>query len=323
VLKSASTKRGLAELLEMLENSKAELASENPSTIGLSARMQAYFANNPAYLWSKQHSDGKNDAAQGKTGETKDPQEPPVIEEPEDPNDPFSGPFTFGKKADDASKARAAAAGGKKMPLQDNVATLTRRLVAAKVTFTVQQIISEASKDIGSLRLAAMGNDNEAATARRIIRKLERLMRRCSTKVTNLNNEDNMRRKRDKAERESKVQRAKQIESELRQKILRRKNRESGYIRELNRESAMEALEKTGKSQNTQGKLDAATEAKIAAQAMAMAASQTSAGSGGSGDAAASGGHSGSEIDGAVPGGSPDSSGGIEGAIAGSVDISV
>ena len=204
-------------------------------------------------------------------------------------------------------------------PLDDNSATLTRRLVAAKRMLQVQDILGDAFKDLINLRKAAATGDEETAkAARAIIRKLEKLVRRGNRKISDLNNEDRMRRERDKAALELKKQRAKEIAAELRTQIRKRKNREQGYLDELMRDAIMGAT----KNQISQ-QLDAATEAKIAAMADAKAAAEVMAASSAGGAGSGVGDFSSSTSDGSISGSSAEVSGGMEGAVAGSVDVSV
>ena len=69
---------------------------------------------------------------------------------------------------------------------------------------------------------------------------------------------------------------ARQIKAELRRRLLQRKAREERYLKELLHEEVLGGKRKS-KPGSQSGKLDAATEAKIAAQAEAMAAAEASA----------------------------------------------
>jgi len=215
-----------------------------------------------------------------------------------------------------ALSAQNEAAGGNQAQINDNSGNLTRRLVSASNTFVLHKIIGDAFKDLGELRLAlAMSDGEDADTIRQVIRRLERVIRRGNRKISELNREAALERKQDNALKEDKQQRAEQIEAELRRQIIRRRNRERGYLEELAREEIMGAIN------SAVAKLDPATEARITAQAQAIAAAQTSAGSAG-GLSASGGGLPGS---GAGSGGSASGAkgGSLEGEMADSVDVSV
>ena|GEM_PF-3406622 len=175
-----------------------------------------------------------------------------------------------------------AQAGGQSA-LEDNSGNLTRRLVSARNTFVLHTIIGDAFKDLGELRLAlAMSDGEDADTIRQIIRRLERVIRRGNRKITELNREAALERKQDRALERDEQQRAEKIENELRRRIIRRRNREQGYLDELMREQI------NGAKADAKEILDAVTEAKIAAKARAIVAAQSSAAS--SGGASSSGG---------------------------------
>ena len=175
-----------------------------------------------------------------------------------------------------SSSAQDAGASGAQM--SDSSGTLTRRLVSASNTFTIQRIISDAFKDLGELRLTAAMSDGEDATkAKQIIRRLERLIRRSNRKISDLNKEDALQRKQDKAERDQKMQRAREIETELRRQIVSRRNRERKYLEELTKEEMTASTKAAADMVNAALTLDAATEAKIAAKAQAIAAAEFSA----------------------------------------------
>lgn len=191
-------------------------------------------------------------------------------------------------------------------PLQDNSAALTRRLAAANRLLPIQMVIADANKDMNELRLVvAMGSREDAAKASAIIRRLERVVRRSSRKIRDLNAEDNMRRRRDRAERQEQIERAREIERELQRRIRRRRHREREWVRDAERDAANC---RAGEEKNPfiiSGSLDAATKAKIAAKAAALAAAQVSLESitpgsvGGGFDANMSAGNGGGDLSGA------------------------
>ena len=210
--------------------------------------------------------------------------------------------------------AASSGAEGQREPPTDNSGSLTRRLVSANNTFIIHRIIGDAFKDLGELRLAlAMSDGEDADEKRQIIRRLERVIRRSNRKIRDLSGESRLQQKQERAEREEKLQRAREIEDELRRQIIRRRKRENRYLEELDQEEMQ---------RGAQAMLDAATEAAIAAKAQSLAAMQVAAeSSAGFGGSDMSGGMSFSA--GAFNGGSADGSGGAEGAVSGELDVSV
>lgn len=244
-------------------------------------------------------------------------------------NDIFTeeNPLAF-QMPDDIQSQRSSGDTDESADLQDNSASLTRRLVAANSMLSIQMIIADAFKDLGSLRLAAaMAEDSSIAEkANQIIRRLERLVRRGNRKITDLNKEDALQRKMDRAEKDEQMQRAREIEAELRRQILNRRRRENGYLDELTREEMAASHEHIASKINSSLKLDAATEAKIAAMAQAMATAEAlSSASGSSGFDSAGGSSSGTSSAGQVGSISGAEGGGTggEGFVSGSLDVSV
>lgn len=150
--------------------------------------------------------------------------------------------------------------------LTDNSSQLIRRLVAAISQFEVRQVVSEASKNLVELYMAAATGDADTAkAARAIIRKLEKTIKRGYRKMADLGKEENMKLKQIRAEQKKERQRAKEIGKELREHIRKRKIREKRYLNERDDEN------KNGEKYMN-GTLDAATEAQIAIQAQMQAA---------------------------------------------------
>ena len=178
--------------------------------------------------------------------------------------------------------------------IEDESRKLTRRLVAAKTTLEVQDVLSAAHKNKMDLHMAAAQGDKRAAA---IIRRLNRLISRGNRKVRDLNKEQIMLIKQQQAEAKAKEQIAKKLRDELKRTQIERTNRERRYLRDRLEDDEENSPMISGASQ-------AATEAKIMALAQAMA-SLSSVISGG--DMSFS--DSGAELSG--------SDGGFEGAIAG------
>jgi hypothetical protein len=145
--------------------------------------------------------------------------------------------------------------------IEDESRKLTRRLVAAKTTLEVQDVLSAAHKNKMDLQMAAAQGDKRAAA---IIRRLNRLISRGNRKVRDLNKEQMMLIKQQQAEVKAKEQIAKKLRDELKRAQIERTNRERRYLRDRLEDDEENAPMISGASQ-------AATEAKIMALAQAMA----------------------------------------------------
>ena len=159
-------------------------------------------------------------------------------------------------------------------PLQDNSPELTRRLRSATHMLPIQSVIKDAFKDMAELRLVvATGSDDDADRARAIIRRLERVVSRSSRKIRDLESEARMTRDKERALADEKVQRAREIERELTQRIRRRQQREREWVRSAERDAANCTAGQDDPIMIS-GSLSAAQKAQIAAQAAAMAAAE-------------------------------------------------
>jgi len=113
--------------------------------------------------------------------------------------------------------------------VDDPTRKLTRRLVAASNINQVHTVLSEAYKAMGEV-IQAMAHGDENAT--NILRRLNKLIRRATRKVRDLNNEDQLKVKEARA-REKEIQElARQIEMELKRKYKERKQREKKYLQD-------------------------------------------------------------------------------------------
>lgn len=169
--------------------------------------------------------------------------------------------------------------------VEDDTAQLTARLVSATVQMEVRQIIAQASKNMLGLRMAAAASSGpEAEKAKTVLRKIEKLIDRADRKIEDLNKEDSLKFQQKRAEQQKHESRADEIKAELRRKIRERMNRERKYLtegeNEKNNEQGLPSI--PGASENPAQKLDAASEAQIAAEAEAQLAAET--GSVGGGD---------------------------------------
>jgi len=170
---------------------------------------------------------------------------------------------------------------GSNLPIKDNSASLTRRLVSASNQFEVRIVIGEAFREMVSLRMAAiMGDDQDAQKARIIIRNIERVIRRANRKVADLDKEASLRRRQKDAALSGKGRRAKQIEHELRQRMHQRRRRENGYLKGLLNDAVISRVKNEKKKGHNKGlffQQDIAAQSQIAARAKAMAATELSA----------------------------------------------
>jgi hypothetical protein len=118
---------------------------------------------------------------------------------------------------------------GSKSGVADPTRMLTRRLVAARSTIQVQNVLRDAFKAMGDLiTAAASGCDDSNA----ILRRLQRLIRRATRKVRDLTNEDELRRKEAQARQREMENLARKYELELRRRLEERRRREDGYLRD-------------------------------------------------------------------------------------------
>lgn len=174
---------------------------------------------------------------------------------------------------------------------EDSSGALTRRLVAAGDQFEVQMILSEAFKNMTGLRMiAAMGSGDDAKTAKTYLRKMEKVVRRGRRKIKDLGKEEALTRNQIRAEREHQKERAREIKAELRKRMLERKRRENGYLKDAQEEQA-------AKSSGKDAELDPASEAQLEAEAQAMAQAEVaveSSSGGGAGETGGTGGDAGS-----------------------------
>lgn len=146
--------------------------------------------------------------------------------------------------------------------IEDETRKLTRRLVAAKTTLEVQDVLAAAHKNKLNLHMAAAQGDKKAAA---IIRRLNRLISRGSRKVRDLHKEQMMLIRQQQAEAKAKAELAKKIRDELKRAQLERANRERRYLRDRLEDDEENAPAISGASL-------AAAEAKIMALAQAMTA---------------------------------------------------
>jgi hypothetical protein len=143
----------------------------------------------------------------------------------------------------------------------DRSGALTRRLVEAKYQGEVYAIISEAHKNLSEWLEAAIGGDAKAMAA---VRRLNKLIRRASRKVSDLNKEDILRERHNRAEKKQMEAQAAQIRAELKRKIAERKQREQGYMRSARQQNGI------GGPHFPKPMSPAALEAKVMALAGAM-----------------------------------------------------
>ena len=116
-----------------------------------------------------------------------------------------------------------------KSDVDDPTRRLTRRLVAARTTIQVQNVLRDAFKAMGDLiKAAASGCDESDA----ILRRLQRLIRRATRKVRDLTNEAELQRKQEQAKQREMENLARKYELELKQRVAERRRREESYLRD-------------------------------------------------------------------------------------------
>lgn len=168
---------------------------------------------------------------------------------------------------------------------KDKTAELTAMLVAAKGPFEVRQVLSKASSHMLQLRLASMGDSDNAKLARALLRKMERLIDRGYRKIENLNNETLAQARQKKAEQNKQHRRAQEIKQELQKKRSLRESREKAWLSESTQDSIF-GLTRGEYSAWEQQRLQAAEEARLQAVAEAVAAMEIAAEAAADGEAA-------------------------------------
>jgi hypothetical protein len=130
---------------------------------------------------------------------------------------------------------------GNSTAIGDSSAILTRRLVAASSQFEVRQIMMEASRELVALRKAMLEGDSATIEmANASIKKLERVLARSIRKIMDLDDEDALRRKQERALHEGDVLRVKELTEEMQRRVFERRRREQGYLRELLQEDGID-----------------------------------------------------------------------------------
>ena len=112
---------------------------------------------------------------------------------------------------------------------KDETQRLTRALVAAKSTIEVQNVLSEAYKCLFPLQMAAAKGDEKAAA---IVRKLNKLISRTNRKIRDLNKEESLRMRKERAEKREQKNLEEQARLELKRAEQERKQREKKYLHE-------------------------------------------------------------------------------------------
>lgn len=179
----------------------------------------------------------------------------------QDSNTPFwkkdSKNTTYSAKSATARKAAGP---------RDDSGRLTKRLVSAESSEEVRLVLSEAYENLAQLRLAALSSDaKESRAAMNGIKRLNKLIQRAHRKLSDLGKETLLRQKRERAEERCQEQHVEEIKQELKRRLIERKNREKGYLRD--------AHVPNERDRDPFGVSSAALEAKISALAELMAQS--------------------------------------------------
>ena len=177
-----------------------------------------------------------------------------------------SARFMSGSNSVRENERAKSSEGGDAHRPSDETRRLTRALVAAKSSGEVQSVLSETYSHMREwLSLAATGDEK----AIKVVRRIQRLITRGNRKIRDLNKEQVLLIKQQKAEKAEQERLAQRLRDELKQAERMRKLRERRYLQERD-------VDNDGKSEET-GPSMAATEAKIRALAAAMAALNTNA----------------------------------------------
>jgi hypothetical protein len=194
----------------------------------------------------------------------KPPPLPPVAPEPENTGfTVFEEEPAATLELSETSRAGKSAMDAKAPGPKDASGRLTRRLVAAGFQGEVRSIITEAYENMSDWLKAAMGGGEDARKAFAAIRRLNKLIQRAQRKIGDLDREDLLRLKRERAEQKQESLRAKQIEQELKRRIEERRMRERRYLQEIR-------PEKEGQGKPDPGLSPAALQAKITALAATL-----------------------------------------------------
>ena len=166
---------------------------------------------------------------------------------------------SFSAIKDNNLRAQAEEQGNSGGP-KDETQRLTRALVAAKTRMEVQNVLSEVYKNLFPWQMAAAKGDEKAAA---VVRKLNKLISRSNRKIRDLNKEDSIRLRKERAEKKEQKHLEEKARLELKRAEQERKQREKKYLHEP----------ETGnhKSPGIPGPSLAVTEAKIRALAQQMA----------------------------------------------------
>lgn len=198
----------------------------------------------------------------------------------------------------------------------DSSGRLAERLVAATDQFEVRMVMTEANRALTSLQNAAVFVESkDKARVEAMIRKIKKLLDQGGRKIQGLGEEEALRTRQVKAKQAKQELRAQQLKEELRRKKADRERKEQAYLQEARKP----LREGTDYTQNQTvppmkgEKLDAVSEAQIAAEAEAMAAAEFAAGGGEAAlgaDVAMAGGEAGSTEAAAAPAGVDAAAGG-------------
>jgi len=168
-------------------------------------------------------------------------------------------------KQERAERTEAAEEGDDGRPA-DETRRLTRMLVAAKSPDEVQSVLAETYNHMREWQALAASGDKKALS---VVRKLNRLVSRGNRKIRDLNKEQVMLIRQQKAEKAEQKQIAERLRFELEQAERVRKQRERRYLQE------QDGNDDDDDEPDEMGPSMAATEAKIRALAAAMAAIST------------------------------------------------
>ncbi|MCI8443109.1 MAG: hypothetical protein HFG27_11340 [Provencibacterium sp.] len=134
--------------------------------------------------------------------------------------------------------AKAASSGSGKVKVSapdDSVGQLASELANAHSKLDVSTISGKAMRAMASLRMSlAFAEGKEKESIRRMITRMEKLQKRIRAKMKHLNKEEQLERRRIKAEKDQQMEKARSLKDELRSRRSRRRRDEHNYAqREL------------------------------------------------------------------------------------------
>lgn len=128
----------------------------------------------------------------------------------------------------------------------DSVGQLAAELSHAETKMDVLQVLSKATRALANLKMSAYTCDKkDAKKVAQMIRRMEKLIKRIQKKVKQLSKEEQLEIQQNKAEKQKKLEMAKQIREELRSRRNRRRREERNYAQKELAADAKDSLNET------------------------------------------------------------------------------